>query len=130
MIFLWERNTILASYATTFYFCLVTKSCPAFLQTYGLYPIWLLCPWDFLGKNTGVGCYSLLQGSSWPKGKIHVSCIAGGFFYHCATEKALFHVTIFSYSLQENGSFNSRISFVFSDFILIHWLWRKLRDIT
>ena len=21
-----------------------------------------LCPWDFLGKNTGVGCYFLLQG--------------------------------------------------------------------
>ena len=23
---------------------------------------WLLCPWDFLGKNTGVGCHFLLQG--------------------------------------------------------------------
>jgi len=23
----------------------------------------LLCPWDFLGKNTGVVCYFLLQGS-------------------------------------------------------------------
>ena len=22
----------------------------------------LLCPWNFPGKNTGVGCYSLLQG--------------------------------------------------------------------
>ena len=22
----------------------------------------LLCPWDSLGKNTGVGCHSLLQG--------------------------------------------------------------------
>ena len=22
----------------------------------------LLCPWDFLGKNTGVGCHALLQG--------------------------------------------------------------------
>ena len=22
----------------------------------------LLCPWDSLGKNTGVGCYALLQG--------------------------------------------------------------------
>ena len=22
----------------------------------------LLCPWDFLGKNTGVGCHFLLQG--------------------------------------------------------------------
>ena len=22
---------------------------------------WDLCPWDFLGKNTGVGCHALLQ---------------------------------------------------------------------
>ena len=22
----------------------------------------LLCPWDFLGKSTGVGCHFLLQG--------------------------------------------------------------------
>ena len=27
----------------------------------GLYPTRLLCPWDFLGKNTGVGCHFLLQ---------------------------------------------------------------------
>ena len=25
-------------------------------------PTWLLCPWDFPGKNTGAGCHSLLQG--------------------------------------------------------------------
>ena len=24
----------------------------------------LLCPWDFPGKNTGVGCHFLLHGSS------------------------------------------------------------------
>ena len=24
------------------------------------------CPWDSPGKNTGVGCHALLQGSSWP----------------------------------------------------------------
>ena len=28
----------------------------------GLYPARLLCPWDSPGKNTGVGCHSLLQG--------------------------------------------------------------------
>ena len=26
-----------------------------------LAPTKLLCPWDFLGKNTGVGCHCLLQ---------------------------------------------------------------------
>ena len=29
---------------------------------HGLWPASLLCPWDFPGKNTGVGCHFLLQG--------------------------------------------------------------------
>ena len=32
------------------------------LQSHGLQPARLLCPWDFPGKNTGVGCYFILQG--------------------------------------------------------------------
>ena len=32
------------------------------LVLYGLQPARLLCPWDSPGKNTGVGCYALLQG--------------------------------------------------------------------
>ena len=32
------------------------------LQPHGLQPAKLLCPWDFPGKNTGVGCHFLLQG--------------------------------------------------------------------
>ena len=31
------------------------------LRPHGLYPARLLCPWDFPGKNTGVGCHALLQ---------------------------------------------------------------------
>ena len=31
------------------------------LQPHGLYPARFLCPWDFPGKNTGVGCHFLLQ---------------------------------------------------------------------
>ena len=34
----------------------------ASVQHYGLQPARLLCPWDFSGKNTGVGCCALLQG--------------------------------------------------------------------
>ena len=40
-------------------------SCPVVsdsLQPHGLEPSRLLCPWDFLGKNTGVGSCFLLQG--------------------------------------------------------------------
>ena len=32
------------------------------LQPHGLEPARLRCPWNFLGKNTGVGCHFLFQG--------------------------------------------------------------------
>ena len=32
------------------------------LRSHTLQPARLLCPWNFPGKNTGVGCHSLLQG--------------------------------------------------------------------
>ena len=41
--------------------CLITTSCPT-LQSHGLQPARLLCPWDSPGKNAGVGCHFLLQG--------------------------------------------------------------------
>ena len=31
------------------------------LRPHGLWPARLPCPWDFPGKNTGVGCHALLQ---------------------------------------------------------------------
>ena len=45
----------------------------------------LLCPWDFPGKNTGVGCHLLLQGSSQLRDQTwisYVSCIGREGFYH------------------------------------------------
>ena len=41
--------------------CSVTQSCLTLLP-FGLEPSKLLCPWDFPGKNTGVGIHFLLQG--------------------------------------------------------------------
>ena len=35
---------------------------PDSLQPHGLQPISLLCPWDFPGKDTRMGCHFLLQG--------------------------------------------------------------------
>ena len=32
------------------------------LRPHGLQPVRLLCPWDFPGKNTRVGCHFLFQG--------------------------------------------------------------------
>ena len=41
---------------------LVARSCLTLLWLHGQQPTGLLCPWDFPGKNTGVGCRFLLQG--------------------------------------------------------------------
>ena len=44
----------------------------------------LLCPWDFPGKNTGVGCHFLLQGSlpdPWIKPASPVSPAWAGKFF-------------------------------------------------
>ena len=34
-----------------------------FCDPHGLQPTRLLCPWNFPGKNNGVGCHLLLQGT-------------------------------------------------------------------
>ena len=34
-----------------------------FWRPHGLQPTRLLCPWNFPGKNIGVGCHALLQGN-------------------------------------------------------------------
>ena len=44
---------------------------------------WILCPWDYQGKNTRVSCYFLLQGIFPNQGVnpcLHVFCTEGGFF--------------------------------------------------
>ena len=55
---------------------------PNFLQPPGLYSLpRLLCPWNFQGKNTGLGWHFLFQGiiptrgSSLPRDQTHISCI-------------------------------------------------------
>ena len=50
------------------------------LQPHGL-PATLVCPWDFPGKNTGVGCCFLLQGNLSDPGIEPASpALTGGFF--------------------------------------------------
>ena len=53
------------------------------LQPHGLQLARLLCPWDFPGKNTRMGCHFLLQRIFLTQGSdpcLHVSCLTGGFF--------------------------------------------------
>ena len=40
----------------------VAESCLTLLWPHGLWPARLLCLWDLLGENTGVGCHFPLQG--------------------------------------------------------------------
>ena len=55
--------------------CSVTSNS---LQPHGLQPTRLLCSWDFLDKNTGVGCHFLLQGTE-PVSRVSPA-MTGGFF--------------------------------------------------
>ena len=41
---------------------LIAESCPTLLRPLWLWPTRLLCPWNFPGKNPGVGCHFFLQG--------------------------------------------------------------------
>ena len=56
------------------------QSCPT-LRPHRQQPTRLLCPWDSLGKNTGVGYYFLLQGTFPTQGAEPVSCAADGFVW-------------------------------------------------
>ena len=67
--------------------CLVVSNS---LWPHGLESSRLHCPWDFSGKNTGVGCHFLLQGIFTIQGlKLHLLHLlqwASGFFYHCSVQ--------------------------------------------
>ena len=55
------------------------------LRPRGLQATRLLRPWDFPGKNTGVGCHFLLQEVSWPRDGTWVSHSASRCFNLWAT---------------------------------------------
>ena len=54
----WENLTFSKCYSAVLSHSVLFNS----LGPQGLQPSRLLCPWDFPGKNTGVGCQALLQG--------------------------------------------------------------------
>ena len=55
------RNSSYKSVCGCIHTCLVVANSWLW-QTHWLQPASLLCPWDFPGKNIGVGCHFLLQG--------------------------------------------------------------------
>ena len=65
--------------------CVLAKSLQSCLtlRPHGLQPSRVLCPWDFPGKNTGVGCHALLQGIfQTQKSNPNLSCIGRHVLYH------------------------------------------------
>ena len=61
---------------------------PDSLWPHGLQPTRLFCPWDFPGKNIGVGCHFLLQGIFQTQGSNRDLLTAGRFFTDWATREA------------------------------------------
>ena len=75
--------------------CSVISIVPNSLQPCGLYPARLLCPWDFAGKNIGVGCHFLLQGifpTQESNPHLLSSALAGRFFFFFFTTSANWEV--------------------------------------
>ena len=82
--------------------CLVVSDS---VRPHGLWSVMLLCPWNFLGKNTGADCHPSSSGSSWPRDWTPVSCIpciGRQIFYYWDTWEALVFIegweNNFSYS--------------------------------
>ena len=53
--------------------CSAAQPCPT-LRPQGLQPTRLLRPWDSLGRNPGVGCWALLQGTFPTWDRTPISC--------------------------------------------------------
>ena len=70
---------------------------PDSLRPHRLQPTRLLCPWDFPSKDTGVGCHFFSRGSSQPRDRTQVSCIAVRVFITWATNlfAHVFHIYVF-----------------------------------
>ena len=86
--------------------CMCMRACAYSVMSNSLWPHGLqppkpLCPWNSLGKNTGVGYLSFSRESSWPRDWTHVSCVScigKRILYHCAN-----HIYIHIYMHTHNG---------------------------
>ena len=104
--------------------CMHTQLCLT-LQPHRLQPTRLLCLWDFPGKNTGIGCHFLLQGTSQPKDWNPVSwvyCTGRQILYHCATWESFDLKIILKRSIFQ---FPKRYSPI--EIRIPHWEWRVLK---
>ena len=99
-------------------------------RLHGLQPARLLCPWDFPGKNAGVGCHFLLQRSSQPRDPTCipcVSCIGRRILSHCTTWEARREQTCGCHGgWEEDASLGSqllRLILKFTVKFLLRWIF-------
>ena len=85
------------------------ESCSTLLWPHGLLPTRLLCPWNFLGRNTGVHCCFLLQGT-FPDSRIkpvsHVSGIGRWALYCCTAWEAHIQLCVLSHLVVSSSFVN------------------------
>ena len=76
--------------------------CVQLLWPHGLYPTRLLCPWDFPGKNTGVGCHFLLQGIFLIQGSNLPLLCCRWILHHWATREGPFYILTHKRKIETN----------------------------
>ena len=76
----------------TFFVCVNRSVMSNSLRPHGLYPTRLLCPWNSPGKNTAVGCHSLLQGIFLTQGLNLGLQNCRQILYHMCHEKPSWHI--------------------------------------
>ena len=65
----------------------------------GSQPAKLPCPWDFSGKNTGVGChFHIPRGSPLPMDQTHVSNVGRYWQAYCFTAEPLGKLTMYTHT--------------------------------
>ena len=74
-------------------------------QPHGLLPTRLLCPWNFPGKDIGVGCHFLYQGIFLSQGSTLGLLLGRQILYHCAIWE---DINVKYYTVFEDGTFWKR----------------------
>ena len=95
--------------------CLVTKSCATLFWPHGPSLARFLCPWDFPGKNTGVGWHFLLHGIFLTQGSNLCLQFCRWILYHWASWEA----HIYTHTHTHTHTYIDRYRFFFRFFSLI-----------
>ena len=103
------------------------------LQPHGLKPTRLLCPWDFPGKSTGVGCHCLLHSAAQLCPNLYdpMGCSMPGFpVHHQLWELNQTHIHQVGDAIQTSHPLSSTSHpafnlFLFSNESILHTRWPK-----